>query len=278
MKRILLNTLLLFGLLHNTCASFFNNSRIVIIADVHADIQRFNCVLQDSGILDGNNRWIAEPNTIVVQLGDQIDPKEPNIYDAYHHFEMIYHTHKLQKMAETYNGKFVSLIGNHELYNIDDIRKKYKLRKIIAERPIVYALDKYIFCHGGFHFAHYRLLSEFNKSFQDLQTIWYRYVNNMYLDIPEQIILDKLILDRNSSILFTRTVDDRTITDELLDMINADYIFVGHTTVEYIRLEHKVWYLDLYLKDAFDKKVYSYIVIENNTIVIKVPHFTCHIS
>jgi hypothetical protein len=51
-----------------------HNNRIVIIGDIHGDIRRFKDILIDAKIINKNIEWIAEPkNTIVVQMGDQVD-------------------------------------------------------------------------------------------------------------------------------------------------------------------------------------------------------------
>ena len=48
--------------------------RLVIIGDIHGDIKRFKNILIDAKIINNNIEWIAEPkNTIVIQMGDQID-------------------------------------------------------------------------------------------------------------------------------------------------------------------------------------------------------------
>jgi len=49
-------------------------NRLVIIGDIHGDIKRFKNILLDAKIINNNIEWIAEPqNTIVIQMGDQID-------------------------------------------------------------------------------------------------------------------------------------------------------------------------------------------------------------
>jgi hypothetical protein len=250
---------------------FPNSSKIVVIADVHADITRFKSILMDADILDESGRWIAVPNTVVVQLGDQIDPKAPDAFDIddTHHFKMIYYTDSLKKMANANNCDFISMIGNHELYNLDKIKKKEELHSIIAKRPVLLKLGEYIFCHGGFKAQHYRLLSLYSKQLTDVNTIWTKYVNDVPLLANEETLLNSLILHTEDSILFTRTPDTKADIDSLFRTIGIDYMFVGHTAFQYLHLKYKVWYLDLYLKDAFEAMIYSYLVIEDDNIMIK---------
>lgn len=250
---------------------FPNSSRIIVIADVHADIIRFKDILRDAQVLDDEDRWIAQPNTIVVQLGDQIDPKAPDASDIddEHHFKMIYFTEDLKQLAQKHQCDFISVIGNHELYNIDKIRKKDKLRDIIASRPVLVRLNEYIFCHGGFKAKHYSLLQFYDKSATDINDIWTKFVNKEPLLPSEEMLLNNLILDTENSILFTRIPNTKEDIDKLFSSLNVDYMFVGHTAFQYIHLKDKVWYLDLYLKDAFDNMIYSYLVIDGGNIMIK---------
>ncbi len=61
--------------MYNLIKNEYNNiNRIIIIGDVHGDLKRFKKILIDAKIINNRLEWIAEPpNTIVVQLGDQID-------------------------------------------------------------------------------------------------------------------------------------------------------------------------------------------------------------
>ena len=268
------NVLKILLLCNLTMASFpllppINTSKIIIIADIHADISRFKLILQDAKILDEQEQWIAEPNTVVVQLGDQIDPKsidKDDINDK-HHFKLIYFTDKLKRMAQANQCDFISMIGNHELLNMAHIRKKENLRNIIASRPILLHMKNYLFCHGGFKKRHWYLLDIYNKTMDDINLIWYKYVNEFHMTLNEEIILNNLILDTENSILFTRTQDIKQDIDKLFNILNVDYMFVGHTITDYVSLKNKIWYLDLMLKDAFENMTYNYLIIDNNGFI-----------
>ena len=265
-KKILLYLALCFDI-----ASAFKN--IIIIADVHGDINRFKNILIDANVLNTAGDWIAEPDTAVVQLGDQIDPKPIDNDDISmtHHFEMIYYTDILKTQALDNNCEFISLIGNHEQMNIAKIMKKPKVSKIIASRPIVLKLNKFLFCHGGFKKAHQDILNEYGKTIDDLNTIWYNYVNNMTLSYVDQLILNKLVLDTEDSILYTRLPDNKNDVTNLFNNIGIDFMFVGHTVTKYIHTANRIWYLDQLLRQAFDNDVYMYLIIIENDIIIK--HF-----
>lgn len=263
---------LLFLLSINSIVCYNNSNiinNIVIIADIHGDIKNFNNILMNSNIIN-NNKWTSPSNTIIIQLGDQIDPKSDDIInkDKRHHFEMIYYTKKLQSIASKNNCDFISLIGNHELLNINKIKKNIELKNIIAERPIILKINNYLFSHGIFKKIHFDLLQLYNKELNDINIIWYKYVNDFYINPIENIILYKLILDINDGILNSKILDNKSDTKYLLNILDLQYMFIGHIKVSNIILINQIWFLNLYLKNAFDDKVYNNILIKNNNIFI----------
>ena len=59
-----------------------NEHKIVVIGDIHGDLKRLKKILIDALIINENMEWIAQPqNTIVIQMGDQIDSanRMPNL-------------------------------------------------------------------------------------------------------------------------------------------------------------------------------------------------------
>ena len=53
--------------------------RIIAIGDIHGDFDVFIKTLLLGGVIDENNNWIAH-DTIVVQLGDQVDSFRAEMY------------------------------------------------------------------------------------------------------------------------------------------------------------------------------------------------------
>jgi hypothetical protein len=250
---------------------FFNVSRIVVVADIHDDLFRFQNILLDAKVINDKNEWIADRNTVVVQLGDQIDRKSIDNDDipAKHHFRVVKYTEQLKQSAQNKGGDFVSLIGNHELMNIDKIRKKEDIQYIISHRPIIVLINNYAFCHGGLKLEHYKLLKLYKKTLKDLNEIWYKYVNTIELSNEEIDILNALILDKQDSILYTRQLGDKFDHNKLFRSLDVDYMFVGHSETTNIFLKDRVWYLDQMLRTAFDDKIYNYIDIHHDNITIR---------
>ena len=255
---------------YKTTSVYTNVSRIVVIADVHDDMRRFRNILENAKIINNNNEWIAQKNTVVVQLGDQIDRKHIDDDDIpkKHHFRITYFTDFLKKIALENGSDFISMIGNHEHMNLQKIKNKPELKDIINKRPIIAVINNFLFCHGGFTIEHYDILKRYDKNIADLNNIWDKYINDYPLDYQEKIILEYLITNNQNSILYIRKLGDKYDNNKLFSFLNIDYMFVGHSETKNIFVENKVWYLDQILRIAFDDNMYNYIDIRGNNITI----------
>ena len=100
----------------------YNNSysNIIIIGDIHGDFKRLKNILLNENVITNNLEWIKE-DTIVIQLGDQIDSANRNQmiseWEMIKDVEVLNFTDLLSKLAKTKNSHFISIIGNHELMN-----------------------------------------------------------------------------------------------------------------------------------------------------------------
>ena len=144
--------------------------RIVVIGDVHGDISRLMNILYKLKIISTDMKWIAEPaNTIVVQLGDQIDSLNRGAtveWEVLPDIEVVLEMDKLDKIARNGGGRILSLIGNHEIMNfigeysyvsekskqVYDIEKRRKIfapgskiSTILAKRNIIIKIGDYLF-------------------------------------------------------------------------------------------------------------------------------------
>ena len=164
--------------------------RLVIIGDIHGDIKRLKTILIDAKIINNNIEWIAEPpNTVVVQMGDQVDSlnRDESIaeWEVLDDVEVIYFTNLLDKFAQSKGGRFISIIGNHEFMNVignysyvssksmannenkrrDLFKAKGVLSPILSKRPIVLKIGELFFCHAGLTTKHLELLKNTTKIF-----------------------------------------------------------------------------------------------------------------
>ena len=105
-------------------------SRIIAIGDIHGNLKDTIEILLKAKVIDKKFNWIATPcNTIVVQVGDQLDSCRPSktnkcgLYDNTKKkirgdlalFKFFYN---INKKAEKKGGKVISLLGNHEIMNV----------------------------------------------------------------------------------------------------------------------------------------------------------------
>lgn len=135
----------------NECSKFKKLShiipavpRIIAIGDLHGDLNITKKIFKYAKLIDDKYNWIAKPsNTIVIQVGDQLDSCRPTktnkcgLEGKYIKgrtgdlaiFKFLYY---INKVAEKKGGKVISLLGNHELMNVDgDFR-------FISKNDIVY--------------------------------------------------------------------------------------------------------------------------------------------
>ena len=266
--------------------------RIVIIGDIHGDIKRFKNILIDASIINNNIEWIANPpNTIIMQLGDQVDSqnRDTNIKDweVLHDTEMIHFTNFLNNIAKTKGGKVISLIGNHELMNvignysyvssksIQNMKSRNDLFKpggtlspILCNRPIVVKVGELLFCHAGLRKHHLDVLQKHGKDLSYLNIIWKNFMKDQKVLIEDKEIFDKIILDFEG-ILWSREFDSPDVMQQMLANLGCVYMVIGHTTVENVRLINNVWYADTGISRAFGTIAYQYMDIHDYEVNVK---------
>jgi len=267
-----------------------SHKRIIVIGDIHGDIRRFKNILIDANIINNDLEWIANPpETIILQLGDQIDSLNrltTENWEVLKDYEMIYFTEQLNMIARSKGGYCISLIGNHELMNIigdfsyvsqnssSDLRKnlfkpKGSLALILAKRPLIFKIGDLLFCHAKLDITHLNILKKYNKNLMYINTIWKNYLENEKINIEDKEIIDGVIIGSNG-ILWNRNINDKYETAELFKELNITYMFLGHTSYDKILIkDNQIWYCDTGISRAFGKKEYQYLDIIDLNINIK---------
>ena len=125
----------------NVSCIFPKVNKLVAIGDIHGDLSVAIKSLKLAGVismnLDDNLKDISKinwtgGNTYVVQLGDQIDRVRPETYfnnlcveenniveDEGSDLKIIYLFERLHTQALKHGGALISILGNHELMNVD---------------------------------------------------------------------------------------------------------------------------------------------------------------
>lgn len=113
--------------------------RIIVIGDVHGDYELCIKILTEARVIKIKDKmpiWVAEKDTIVVQVGDQIDSCRPSkadgivcsepsatLNDKPDDWKVMELFTQLNKLALRHDGMVISLLGNHEILNsLGDIR------------------------------------------------------------------------------------------------------------------------------------------------------------
>lgn len=102
-----------------------SSKRVVVFGDIHGDILLAKKLLIFAKLVDKNMNWIAKPpETILVQVGDQIDSfrNDPNYdksKDTSDDLKVLELFDQLHEKAKKKGGAVYSLLGNHELMNVD---------------------------------------------------------------------------------------------------------------------------------------------------------------
>lgn len=154
--------------------------RIVVLGDVHSDLDTARAFLRRHSIVDSAGSWCAPPGTTLVQVGDQIDGRSrvPGARRALHRhgagtasdLAVFRFFSGLSTQASHAGGAVHSLLGNHEVMNfcgdftyadIDEcaacaaeraevFRVGGELaREVAATRPTAVRVGDILFAHAG---------------------------------------------------------------------------------------------------------------------------------
>lgn len=102
--------------------------RIVVLGDLHGDWKATILSLKKAKLIDNNLKWIGG-NAILVQLGDQVDRcrldrgpchmKNATLNDEASDMKILKFFTKLHENASKKGGAVYSILGNHEVMNVD---------------------------------------------------------------------------------------------------------------------------------------------------------------
>jgi hypothetical protein len=263
--------------------------RLVVIGDLHGDITRLNDILINARIINNCLEWIA-PNTIVVQVGDQVDSLNRNPdagnWEKLNDINLLHFTNSLDLIARAKGGMFISLIGNHELMNImgnfsyvsqksmidnriNLFKPKGTLSTLLSHRPLVLKIGNLYFCHAGITKNHLEILEKYNKHISYLNDVWKRYMLHNEVEESDKEIFENIIIHPEKGILWTRDFGTEEDISYVFNRLECQYMFVGHTSINNIGLLHnKIWLTDNGISRAFNKDSYQYIDVANKELSI----------
>ena len=191
--------------------------RIIVIGDIHGDYNMMIQLLKIGDLIDDNNKWIGK-DTFVVQVGDQIDRCRPmnepchnkysTVNDEANDIQILLFLTNLHYQATQSGGAVFSLLGNHELMNVDGQYKyvSYEGLKNIETRRKLFSkgqpLANFLACTrhmiliiGSNLFTHAGLISEISENYgiESINQIMTLYLLNEIDTYNNPSIYDKIM-------------------------------------------------------------------------------------
>ena len=274
--------------------------RIIVLGDLHGDWDMTIKSLRVGKLIDTTNKWIGF-DTVVVQLGDQIDrcrftgipcyKPEATKEDEASDIKILNFFTNLHKQAQKEGGAVYSIIGNHELMNVNGDMRYVSFENIAEfnnyEKPdgtiIANGIEarKYAFAPGnkiadflgctrqlsliiGSNlFVHAGVLPKIAKKYniQEMNQIMSLYLWNKLKDPSEY---NELLNSSDYSPLWNRIFGSTKQTvqscDNLMRPLEEIYkvgkIFIGHTpqlnTGISNKCKEKIWLADYGASKAFN--------------------------
>jgi Calcineurin-like phosphoesterase len=277
-------------------------NRIIVIGDVHGDLQRLAHCFIKAGLINHQYQWTAQPpDTWVVQLGDQVDSLSRGADDQWEtlpDIKVVEFMQQMDALARPFGGRVVSLIGNHELMNTmgdftyvsakslketggvmgrtQKFRPGGPFANLLADRPVIAKIGSLVFCHAGILPSHLAMAGGGVRAIGVINDWARRYLR--YEPIREEEVprLRSVLID-TEGILWNRHYADaspeneserRTSLETVLGSLGARAMFVGHTTVPQILAlyDRRIWFVDNGLSRAFQSGPIQILEILNDGV------------
>lgn len=266
--------------------------KVIIIGDVHGDLGRLATVLRALGVINQNLQWTAQPaNTVVVQLGDQVDSAQRTPSEQHKNWEQVCDTDvllfmdRLDGIARLKGGRVLSLVGNHELMNImgefiyvsqksmqlsggpEARRRQFATQgtmcELLANRCVVLKIGRLLFCHGGLLPQH---LNVVDNNLHAINEVYRKLIRTPNLLVPDDLPRLHELLLSPEGILWTRKYMElmsrqnqaelcEVVTD-VLKRTDTDAIFTGHNTVSEVSYacDGHLWLTDAMFSRAYGEE------------------------
>lgn len=267
--------------------------RVIVIGDVHGDLARLMECFYATGILNHNGEWIAEPpNTVVVQLGDQVDSRNRGATEDWERVpdtEVMLFMDRVDNIARMKGGRVISLIGNHEIMNVtgdftyvsEGSGKDLNLRqqrfqaggpyaRILAKRCVVAKVGSLLFVHGGILPMHLMLV---DGNLHKMNELVRKLLRNEPTEMNEVVLLNDVITG-DRGILWTRAYMEilnqpdvlHDVLTYVLGSTGCKLICIGHNTVSTITgiSGGRLWFVDAGMSRAYGNDTFQVLEILND--------------
>ncbi len=269
-----------------------SSPRIVVIGDIHGDVARLLEIMYAAKVINKNMEWIAEPkNTIVVQLGDQIDSMSRAVtpiaeWERIPDTEVLALMEQLDNVARPNGGRVLSLLGNHEYMNVlgdfsyvsENSRRKTMMRAqkfapngqysiLLAKRAVVLRIGDILFCHGGIMPQHLDMVGGNLHIFNEISR---KFLRGLPMTQEEaQVLMHGIMGDQGItwSRMYIHLLEEpeklMEVIQTVLERTGCKSICVGHNTVENVLpiMGGALWFLDNGISRAYGRNSFQFLEI-----------------
>lgn len=232
--------------------------RVVVVPDVHRDLNKARRSLMSARVIDRNDMWVGG-RTVVVQVGDQIDGADRTGSRRTPHVchralredvAVIQYFNDLHIKAQEHGGAVYSLVGNHEMMNVNGLfqyadtdgcpecvrlrAKAFKpggpvARIIATTRVVCLRVGRLAFVHAGFLPWHLDAMSGRPER-----------LNGIMTDVllgnprtkPDLALFDRVCLQPEGALTNRSFTPERHISEQetrgILRKLGADHMVIGH--------------------------------------------------
>lgn len=231
--------------------------RVVVVPDVHRDLDKARRCLRAAGVIDARDTWTGGA-AVVVQVGDQVDGgdrsgrRRPRPHECHRALRedvaVLRFFNRLHRQAARQGGAVYSLLGNHEVMNAQGVfayadtggcpacealRERVfspggAVARILATTRAVYLrVGRVGFVHAGFMPWHLKAASPAR-----LNAI----MTDALLGNPrprsDLALLGRVCMQGDGALVTRAFTPDRHIsrgqTEEILAMLGVDHLVIGH--------------------------------------------------
>lgn len=236
--------------------------RIIVIGDLHGDFDLTIRSLKLAILIDDKYNWVGK-DTIVVQVGDQLDSRRDNTNpnssysdNTPEDIRVLEFMTELNEKAMKKGGMVISLLGNHEIMNVlgdmryvskkdlsetrkEDFKQGNKYAKLLAcTRVPAVIIGSFIFVHAGLINKFLKLMNIKNRD--DLYKISY-IMRKWLLGIIDKNNVGNIIASHKESLFWDRILGSippnmnnthpkcTEYLDDVLQLFKVDKMVIGHT-------------------------------------------------
>jgi len=224
--------------------------RLMVIGDIHGDLERLSALLRGVGVINERLQWTATPaDTWLVQVGDQLDSRVrgegSNSWEETADVQVLFFLRNLDREAQRHGGRVLSLLGNHEFLNVfgdfsyvspkslamlggpkfraATFQPGQYMARILAERPVVVQIGSTVLCHAGLLPSHLEAKGSAADAghvrlvhpFASINRLARLYLSGVPLNQEDAAAFQALFID-GEGIVWTRMALERAYATEML--------------------------------------------------------------